>query len=482
MSRGVKLSWQPAASAGVVKYRVSRTEAAQPEAFAAIAEVAAPEYTDGGTAASSLKDSTPYLYRISAINRVSSMGRPCAPVSATTLPPPDAPKKLTAGAGEVRCVPLAWLASPEPDVVRYDVFRASSAKGPFEKIGSVADRATPKFLDGKTDPGNLEDEGEYFYRIRAINAVTAESADSEIATAITREVPPRIENVAAQIRQPREVPLSWKASPDEKVLGYEIWRAEGEGDYSPVGRVGGRLTKTFVDRGGFKQFPDVSQLKDDTSYNFKIIAFNTAYSRSSASVPVSSRTKPSPAAPVQFAATTNLPRAINLSWAANTETDIVAYAIEASPDGGSFRPLATVPQAHIEKVVRVREDGLADGQARTYRVRALDKDRLISPWAENIAGRAKPVPEAPAGLKQENTPAGVRISWDTPAQPDIKSFKLYSKSVFGSEAYAVAENPEFTVEWPNLKSQLKITITAIDAANLEGPRSETIAIFPRAAP
>lgn len=478
-SRAVRLTWSVSTAGGVVKYRVERTESAKPDAFEALAEVAAAEYLDGGTAASTLKDSTPYLYRVISINRVNSMGPPSETTEVTTLPAPEAPRGLTAGSREVRCVPLQWEASPEEDVVRYDVYRGLAGTGPFEKIGTVSNRTEPRFLDGRTDPGTLEDEGTYFYRVRAINNVTAESADSEPVSATTREVPPQVEGVWVGQRQPREVPLSWQASPDEKVLGYEIWRAEGDGDFASVGRLGGPLSTNFVDRGGIKQFPEVGLLKDDTAYHYKIIAFNTAYARSSASAPEASQTKALPAQPAGLVATTNLPRAIHLEWPANTETDIVAYAVESSSDGSSFRPLAIVPQPPAGPV-QAREEGLSDGTVRHYRLRAMDRTRLISPWSESVAGRAKPVPDAPTALKVEATPAGQRITWEPPAQPDIKAYKIYARTLFGSEVYAVTEKPELVVEWPLLKSPLKLVVAATDLDYLEGPKSEPVSVAPAA--
>jgi fibronectin type 3 domain-containing protein len=478
-SRGVKLAWQASASPDVVKYRVERTEAAEPENFAVLAEVAATEYMDGGTASSTLKDSTLYLYRVLSVNRVSSVGAASEPVQVTTMPPPDPPKNVAAESRQVRCVPLTWDASPEEDVIRYDVYRSSSAKGPFEKIGEVRNRETPKYLDGGRDPGNIEDDETYYYRVRAVNDVTAESADSRTFDATTREVPPRVREVRAQVRQPREVPLAWDASDDEKVLGYEIWRAEGDGDYTQVGRVGGRHITTFVDRDGHKQFPGVSQLKDDTIYNYKIIAFNTAYARSSASEPVTSQTKPSPAMPIEVVATEMLPRRIKLTWTANSETDIVAYAVSVSPDGRDFRPLCTVPSRKGEKSSGALEDGLADGQKRHYRVQAIDKDRLVSPYSETVLGRAKPVPDAPALVRQEDVDAGVRLYWDPPSQPDIKAYKLYTRTLFGSESYAVTEVPEFVIEWPLLKGDMKIMISSVDADNLEGEKCEPISVSGR---
>lgn len=240
-SRAVTVSWIASASEGVTGYRVERALAAAAPAFEPVGEARATTLTDGGTAESVLKDSTKYLYRITAVNRVGSESAPSSPAEVVTLPPPAAPRKVEAVSAAVRCVPLKWEQSPEADVVRYDIYQAREAAGPFQKIGEVKGRATTQFTDGGGNPGSLEDEGTYYYRVRAVNAVTAESADSEAARAVTRMVPPEVTRVAAVSARPREVPVTWEKSPDLAVVGYEVWRsAAQEDDWTQIVRLNSR--------------------------------------------------------------------------------------------------------------------------------------------------------------------------------------------------------------------------------------------------
>jgi len=159
-------------------------------------------------------------------------------------------------------------------------------------------------MDGGKNPGTLEDEGTYYYRVRAVNAVTAESQDSETVSALTRAVPPEVKHIVAVSDRPREVPLSWDLPKDESVIGYEIWRATGdEDDWVQVVRLNSREVLSYLDRGGRKNRTELGLLKDGTVYQYKLIAFNTGNVRSSASAPVQAKTKVIPVPPTELQAT-----------------------------------------------------------------------------------------------------------------------------------------------------------------------------------
>ncbi|MDD4623003.1 MAG: hypothetical protein PHG71_07175, partial [Kiritimatiellae bacterium] len=176
--------------------------------------------------------------------------------------PPQTVKGLKATSHEVRCVPLTWDASPEPDVVRYDIYQARDPGGPFNLAGSAQGLKATSFMAGGGNPGNLEDEGKYCFSVRAVNAVTAESADSEIVQAVTRDIPPEVSQITAVSARPREVPLSWQPSPDVTVTGYELWRAiAGSDDWAQVARINGRESVSYLDRGGEKDPAKLGQLK-----------------------------------------------------------------------------------------------------------------------------------------------------------------------------------------------------------------------------
>ena len=477
-SREVKITWSPSPSTGVSLYRVERARVGS-ATFERVDVARSSPLTDGGTAASSLKDSTKYLYRVITVNRVNSESTPSAPVEVTTLPPPAPVQKLAAVSDEVRCVPVSWAPSPESDVVRYDVYRARTGEGPFEKIESVSGRMSASFLDGKANPGNLEDEAMYFYRVRAVNAVTAESADSETIRATTRGVPSDVGMVTAQSLRPREIPISWTMNPDKAVVGYELWRAEeGSDEWVQVGRVIGRDTTNYLDRGDAKAKSGLGALKDGAVYQYKLIAYNKAEVRSSASSAATARTKYRPATPVAVLATTNLPLSIKLAWKANPEKDISDYVVECSdqPDD-SFRKLVTVTATKGDGL-SAREMALESGVTRYYRVKAIDQDGLESDWSKVVAGRSKFVPGEPVSVKAQPVGTNVRVTWKAPPQPDVRRYKVWRKKFMGWEVISTTEQTNYLFEFNELSKPMTIAVSAVDQDELEGARSESLDIKP----
>jgi len=397
----------------------------------------------------------------------------------TTLPPPAPVRNTAAVSDEVRCIPLSWTPSPELDVVRYDIYRSRSGEGAFEKIGSVAGRLSGTYLDGGVNPGNLEDEAIFFYRVRAVNAVTAESADALPVRAVTRGVPTDVGTVTAESAHPREVPVAWTATPDRVVMGYEIWRAEdGSDDWAQVGRVSGRETTKYLDRGELKPKPGLGSLKDGTVYQYKVIAFNRANVRSSASRAATAKTKVRPAAPTGVACSTNFPLSVRTVWSPNPEKDIADYVVECSDQADdSFKKLGSVMAGNAD-TLSARETGLKSGEVRYYRVKAWDKDGLESDWSVATRGRAKPDPDAPTAVTATPVGTNVRVSWKAPTQPDVQRYKVWRKKLFGWDLITTTDQTNYLFEFAEASKAMTIAVSAADQDQLESPKSEAIEVKP----
>lgn len=480
-SRAVTVSWPLSASEGVTTYRVERTPVEQPDAYAKVGEVREPTFVDGGTPASTLKDSSAYFYRVVSVNRVASESVPSAPVKVLTLPPPAAPLKPAAVSDEVRCVPLTWQASPESDVIRYDIYQARAAEGPFVKIGEVTGRTVTQYTDGGGNPGSLEDEGTYFYRVRAVNGVTAESADSETVRALTRAVPPEVQQVTTVSARPREVPVSWVASPDTAVVGYEVWRSTaGADDWAQIARLSRRDITSFLDRGGEKDNTQLGLLTDGTEYQYKVIAFNTGSVRSSASGSVLAKTKVIPVPPAGLVVTTNLALAVRLTWKPNPERDVNGYLIESSkrPEDG-FRKLAVV-HADGGAALTTDELDLAPAQIRYYRVKALDKEGLESAWSEVAEGRSKALPDAPEALAAQPDGGAIRLTWQPSKQADVTQYKVWIKKMFGWDLVASTDAPEYRLELADRTKAVSVAVSAVDKDKQESGKSAALKVDPKA--
>ena len=479
-ARAVSLTWSPPACEGIEKYLVERAHAAD-EVFSQVGEVSEPSFSEGGTATSPLKDSTPYLYRVRAVNRVGAVGEVSEPVQITTRPPPAAPRGLAAENLQVRCVPLVWDVHPEEDVVRYDVYRADSDAGVFSFIGSASGLTNAAYLDGGRDPGDLEDDRAYFYCIRAVNAVTAESDDSEIVMATTRPLPPVVEGLAAVTGLPRRVELSWKPSVDEKVIGYDIERTEGEAPPVIIARVAGLEAEAYVDSGDetsrFLRSSVKTPLKDGTHYAYRVRAVNTAEAASEWCAPVEATTKIVPETPAGLKATEGRARAIGVIWAANPEKDIAEYVVETSslPD----RNFTEAGRVAIEGTRGFKQEALPPGLTRYYRVKAIDVDGLESPWSEPVLGATKPLPDAPSGLEVEWKSDGAFLRWAAPPQKDIERYRILNKKLFGQEEVGASTEAEFFFPSESLAQKKVLVVVAVDKDGLESPPSKALEVVPK---
>jgi hypothetical protein len=72
-------------------------------------------------------------------------------------------------------VVLSWLASSSPNILAYNVYRATSSSGPFTKIGNVAGTT---FTDTTVQSGQT-----YFYEVTAVDNTNMESSPSATVSA-----------------------------------------------------------------------------------------------------------------------------------------------------------------------------------------------------------------------------------------------------------------------------------------------------------
>ena len=470
-SRCVAVSWTPPRAEGVVKYRVERAEAGEAPKWALRSETDKTTFTDGGRAGCDVADSTKYLYRVTAVNRVGAVGEPSAGVEVETLPPPAVVADFFATPLQVRCVPLSWAANPEPDVEGYELERAEGAAGAFAKLERMRGRGTTTFLDGRRDPGNLPDAQTYRYRIRAFNDVGAFGEWTPPAEATTRSVPPPPQGIAAAGGMPRAAEVSWTVSEDEKVVAYRVQRAEGAGGrWEDVAKIAGRECVRLLDRAGAAATAPTGRLKDGTGYHYRVCAINTAGAESAWSEEALAVTKPAPVPPAGLGTTQDVAGKVVLVWEPNPESDIVAYVVESrAADGSRWRDVVRVESCVAE------ETGLAAGEHRVYRIKAVDADTHESAWSAEAVGAARPLPASPQALSAAWTGGGATLTW-RPPQDGMSEYRLYKKGLLSSERIATSPEPQTTIDAATVGKRITVYVTAVDEEGLESRPSEALEI------
>ena len=175
-----------------------------------------------------------------------------------------------------------------------------------------------------------------------------------------------------------------------------------------------------------------------------------------------------------MSAVSGLPRWIELSWPAVPEADIVEYRVERSLDGKRFREAGRVP-ADAEGGLLWNEQGLADGETRYFRVKAVDRDTLESAWSDTATATAKPAPPAPGTLAAE-AGDGIRLTWSAPAVDDIVSYTVWQKKLWRWVPLGTSEETGFRISAETVDQGITVAVSATDADGLESEKSPPLAI------
>lgn len=193
-----------------------------------------------------------YSYVVLTEDAQGRVSPPSPRVSVVLIAVPEAPRGLTARAGE-REVRLAWeppsrLAdgSPVTGRITYEVLRAEGATIPAQAVTPKPTEATA-FVDR-----SVENDRTYRYEVRALRqdaATLARGAPTPPAEATPRDMtPPAPPDDLVAVPAGDSVRLSWRPSPDADVASYVVYRARAGQSFTQVGSTPATRT-ALVDAG-----------------------------------------------------------------------------------------------------------------------------------------------------------------------------------------------------------------------------------------
>ncbi len=219
LPRKVNLLWQPSSGDFVDSYVIYRsTSEAGP--FVTIKNISGrdkSEFMDKGTGSSwgdvgELLDNTTYFYQVRSINIVDVASEESTTVSAVTKPMLSKITGLSAIENQARKVTLSWDSS---DGKEFEIFRGETPSSVKKEIATVGSK-TLKYIDTK-----LEDEKQYFYKVRAVDSFDLPGVFSDLANATTKPLPSKPTNLTHSTNGTQLI-LSWNANPENDISTYKV--------------------------------------------------------------------------------------------------------------------------------------------------------------------------------------------------------------------------------------------------------------------
>ncbi|MFQ6615862.1 MAG: FG-GAP-like repeat-containing protein, partial [Fidelibacterota bacterium] len=370
----IVLTWNKNSEGDVAKYRVYGDIASSPTTQVDSTTNAG----DTTTTLTGLTNGQTYYYRVTAVDTGGNESGYSNEIAATPgdETAPSAPTGVVAEAGDTE-ITLTWNQNPETDVGKYRIY-GDTSPAPVTKVDS-----TTTIGDTTRTITGLINYTTYYYRITAVDNAGNESGYSaEVSIAPRDLTPPAAPTGLVAEAGDRQVTLTWNRNDEDDADKYRIYGGTTPAPTTPVDSTlsPGDTTKT------------ITGLANGTTYYYHITAVDTANNESNFSneVNVTPGDNTPPAAPTGLIAQAGDGQ-VKLTWAENTEGDVVKYRIYGDTSPG--------PVDQVDSTTSVNDTtrtltGLINDITYYYRLTAVDtaenesdfsSEASATPGAGNVA-------------------------------------------------------------------------------------------------
>lgn len=361
---------------------------------------------------------------------------------------------------DVNTIAFEWNLIQNPEIAGYYIYRKKPSEQSFSKIATLDSRFITHYADNK-----LESNTEYFYQFASFDAqknISQFSAPISVKTQFIEA----INYIEAISNYPRKVKIIWNPHQDTRVIGYVIEKKKTNGQWSELANINSRLLVEYLDTG----------LEDNTSYEYRVFAYNANKTYSLPSKSVKATTKPKPTLISNFTATTNVPKQIMLKWDLHPNPEVTQYTLFRSNfESSFFNKLATLPNSTNSYQDAIKDDG----KQYYYKITATDKDGIESLEVGPIMGMTLGIPSTPVITYAQIEGNSAVLRW-MPQDDRATEYIVYKKDsrFFGETLrYNKVLTPEFIDREVTPGEKYYYRVSAVDANGLESKQTQEIMLF-----
>ena len=362
----INLSWTDN-TGGALGFKILRSTDGQTFSTAAWVEAGVTSYANTGRT-----PATTYYYQIRAYEPTGGESLSSNTASATTLPVLMAPSNLSATAASTSRIDLTWTDNSATEST-FRIFRSTDGVN-FVFQGQVGANVTTYSNSG------LSASTRYYYRVTARENGGAESAFSNIASAMTLGLPQAPTALVANAVSSSQIDLTWTDNSANET-GFKIDRSSDGVSFSSLVWLDANTT-SYSNTGR----------SPSTTYYYRVSSYNAQ--GSSAFSNVASATTPSAlAAPSNLSATAISGARVDLTWVDNSSVES-GFKVYRSTDNVTFTFLGSSGQ----NVTTYSNGNAQPGTTYYYRVLAYDSGGGQSAPSNTVTVTTPTVPAVPSNL------------------------------------------------------------------------------------
>lgn len=369
---------------------------------------------------------------------------------------------------------LSWAKDSAADLSGYNVYRATTAGGPY---GAPVFVPPPGGATVTYEDSTVSTDVRYYYVVESVDTrANVSDLSVEVSDIIDTTIPATPTGLAGTPAD-MQVDLTWDANGESDLAGYNAWyrTTAGPGTWT-------QANGTLIPADPNPSF-SVTGLVNGTSYDFAVSAKDTAGNESPKCTPISVTPADSvaPAAPVGLAGTP-ADMQVDLTWTANGEGDLAGYNVycrTTSPPGSWEQKNGALLGSPAFSVT-----GLDNGVSYDFAVTAKDtsgnESAMSTPISVTPADAVPPV--APTGLAGTAGDTVVDLTWTPNSEGDLAGYNVYYRVTGDTEWIqkngALVGGPSYSVtglaNWLNYD----FAVSAKDTSGNESTKSTSITKAP----
>jgi len=364
-------------------------------------------------------------------------------------------------------IALEWKGTTADGTYGYYIYRSNVQKdaGEFTRVATVRSKYASHYVDTDLKPSTL-----YGYSISVIGKGKSESTHSQAVQVYTLPIIDSVSFITAVKNLPRQVKIIWRPHTNLSVNRYYLERSDTKHPkWEKIATIKGRLSPEYIDR----------DLKDNTTYSYRLRAVTFDNIVSEPSKIVKATTKKLPKGVNNVEATTNQAKKIIITWEPNLDKEIVGYNIYSSDsENGSYSKIAYANKDDntVENIIQ------EDNKVKFYKITSVDKDGLETDikTVQSVMGRTLSAPKEPILTLAMIQDQKVVLNWEKGDNRAV-SYNIYKKAsegFFKSTTKVIKNIQDLRYEDQDISRGITYTyyIQAVDENGLVSNKVETTSL------